>query len=173
MSAVTDLPRALYRKYVADGEYSFLFSGTALGMLRSVTFREYFAPVPISHPCLLIWGTQDTLHKPWDDQRLCEWAMMKDVGSGEGVWVEGGGHALVIDSVLTLFDLCTDYVCGPPDASPSSSKLSTDRDCGANKSVTLAALCAIIRRVSSSTRRPIRRMNPSPLDDVTKIRCKL
>ena len=133
-----------------------------------MTFAEYFTRVPISKRCMLIWGDADTLHSPWTDARVADAHMMRDLSDGVGYWVLGGSHALVVDSVLTLYDLTAGMLCS--DASSASGDSETT---GANTNMRLAALCGVIERLCGATRKPTRSMTAEPLSADVRIRSRL
>lgn len=131
-------------------------------MLRTVRFDEYFARIPIHHKSLLLWGTDDRLHKPWHDPVVADYHMTKDLLAGEGKWIVGGGHAMVVDSCLTVFEQVRAFTV-----------LEAGVPSGANSSLTLSALCAALRLALRSTALPVQDMSTNGIDALTRIRCKL
>ena len=102
-------------------------------MLSSLDYRDYFEPGErVPSEALLVWGTADDLHRVWHappgapsshgggSQADVDASLLADLPRGTGVWVEGAGHALVIDSIPALSRLLTPFLNGAagPDATP-------------------------------------------------------
>jgi len=106
-------------------------------MVKSLDHGDYYrAGVVVPHPTLLVWGTEDDVHRAWahpcketahrtatlaDAERI----MLADLPQGKGVWVEGASHALVIDALATVADLvstwlgcCDDPIADSPTRAP-------------------------------------------------------
>jgi hypothetical protein len=88
--------------------------------------------------------------------------MTKDLLAGEGKWIVGGGHALVVDSCLTVFQQVRAFTA-----------LEGDVPSGANLCLALSVLCAALRIALRSTDLPVQDMSSSGIDALTRIRCKL
>lgn len=127
-----------------------------------MTFAEYFERVPIHHESLLIWGTDDDLHVPWGKPHIADAHMMRDIHNGSGVWVIGGSHSLILNSMLTLADLCIPFL-----------RARDGENTGANTNAKLAGLCKTLEFVLAGTRRETRPMSNAPIDSLTRIRSKL
>jgi hypothetical protein len=131
-------------------------------MLRSMTFAEYFERIPIHHEALLVWGTEDELHVPWNKPHIADAHMMKDIRNGSGVWVVGGSHSLILNAMLTLADLCVPFL-----------RARGGEKSGANTTTRLTALCKALEVIFASTRRETRQMCKDPIDPLTRLRSKL
>jgi hypothetical protein len=93
-------------------------------LVTSLQHGDYYRPgVVVPQPTLLVWGTEDDVHRAWahptrdtvhrtatlaDAERL----MLADLPQGQGVWVEGASHALVVDAMATCADLIATWLGG-------------------------------------------------------------
>jgi len=66
-------------------------------LLLTINFSEYMVQPTVECPVLLLWGDEDTILCPRDED-----LMLEGLPQGEGYWVEGGSHMLIADSVLTI-----------------------------------------------------------------------
>ena len=113
-------------------------------LLGSLTY-DYAAPpsgAPVDAPALIVWGTEDSLHRPWvgrggsseapgsSDELLslrpAEPALLRGFARARGVWLEGGSHAIIIDSLVALRRCIVPFLeqadaPAPGDAYPTSS----------------------------------------------------
>jgi len=103
--SVMQLPPLLAKLAMSYASGAFK-SPNMCNLLLGLKYHDYLCPnLTIECPVLLLWGDEDTILCPRDEQ-----IMLQSFPKGEGYWVEGGSHMLVGDSVLTVCDLMEGFL---------------------------------------------------------------
>ncbi|KAK3277902.1 hypothetical protein CYMTET_14126 [Cymbomonas tetramitiformis] len=85
-----------------------------MGDLYPAGLANYFCRrAPVHTRSLVIWGDDDFINKARSDEFI-----MECIPRGEGYWVNGGTHSIIVESVVTLYNLITPFLAAS-DESPS------------------------------------------------------